>query len=95
MGGLKIEAPLYMILCYSLGLMSHKHDLHKMGILTEVVLNSNVDQLKQGLQEQQWTKSEMIKLAFLAAKRGLWDSLSVLLDHGIPVDRYILVLVAC
>ncbi len=74
--------------------MAHKHDLHKMGILTEVVLNSN-DRLKQGLQEQQWTKSEIIKSAFLAAKRGLWDFLSVLLDHGIPVNRYIPGLVAC
>ncbi len=70
-------------------------DQREMGTMNEMILNSDLDRLKQGLQEQRWTESDMVESALLAAKQGVWDCLSVLLDHGFPVDRYTAALVLC
>ncbi len=59
------------------------------GTMMEVVLSANIERLKQGLQEQQWTKAEIVKSAFLAVRHSVWDCLCVLLDHGFPVNRYV------
>ncbi len=63
------------------------------GDMADVILKSDLNRLKEGLHDQRWTETDIVKSAFLAARRGVWDCLSVLLDHGFPLDRYTLVLV--